>query len=260
MASPTALRVAYRDLLIYKRIWKENFLASFLQPMMFLLGIGIGVGALVDRGPRSAELLDGVSYFGFYASALMATMAMFSASQEAMWPTMDGFQWSYAYKAMVSTPLAPRDVAAGLIVHYAARTLVGGVGVAIVLAFFDETRTWGLLAAIPVSVLTGLAFAVPILAWTSTRTSDQSFSAIMRFGIQPMFLFGGAFYPIEQLPDWLEPVAWVTPLWHGIELSRAAILGGASEGKVLMHLGVLLVIIVGAWLVCTVTFRRRLYP
>ena len=142
MNTPAALRVAYRDLVFYRRIWRANFAAAFVQPMLYLLGIGIGVGKLVDRGPDSAELLGGVSYFAFYSSALLATTAMFTASQESMWPTADGFQWSNAYRAMVSTPIEPRDVATGLMLYFTARTAIGATGVATVLALFDDTRSW----------------------------------------------------------------------------------------------------------------------
>jgi lipooligosaccharide transport system permease protein len=244
----------------YRRIWKSNLVGAFFQPVLYLLGIGLGVGALVDQGPNSAAVLDGFSYFAFYSSALIATMAMFTASQEALWPTMDGFQWSHAYRAMTSTPIAPRDVATGLTIFYAAKTTVGAIGVAVVLAFFDETRSWGLIGAVPAGVLTGLAFAVPLAAWTSSRTTPDSFPPILRFIIIPMFLFGGAFYPIEQLPDWLEPVAWVTPLWHGVELARGSILQTLPEGRGLLHVGVLCAYIVLGWMACVVTFERRLNP
>ncbi len=259
MTTPPALRVAYRDLVFYRRIWKANFIAAFVQPMLYLLGIGMGVGRLVDSGPDSADVLSGMPYFAFYSSALLATTAMFTASQEAMWPTMDGFQWSNAYRAMVSTPIEPRDVATGLTIYHAGRTAVGASGVALVLALFDDTRSWGLVAAVPAAVLTGLAFAVPIAAWTSTRTGDSSFPAILRFGIMPMFLFGGAFYPIEQLPDGLQPVAWITPLWHGVELCRGAVLGGLGAGEAVMHLGVLTTFVTVGWIACTVAFQRRLH-
>ena len=260
MSSPAALRVAYRDLVFYRRIWRSNLVAAFAQLMLYLLGIGMGVGALVDRGPGSAEVLGGVTYFAFYSSALLATTAMFTASQESLWATADGFQWSNAYRAMVSTPIAPRSVATGLLLYYAAKTAVGAVGVAMVLALFDDTRSWGLVAAVPAAVLTGLAVAVPLASWTSTRTTDSSFPAILRFGIIPMFLFGGAFYPIEQLPGWLQPVAWVTPLWHGVELCRGAILGGLSGAEAFLHVAVLSAFVTAGWVSCTVTFRRRLHP
>jgi len=80
----------------------------------------------------------------------------------------------------------------------------------------------------------------------------------MRFGITPMFLFGGAFYPIDQLPDWLQPVAWITPLWHGVELSRGAVLGGLGFSMALVHVGALLVFVVVGLLWANRTFTRRL--
>ncbi len=258
MNTPVVLRVAYRDFVFYKRVWKANVLGAFLQPMLYLLGFGVGVGALVDSGPGATELPGGVSYFAFYASALLATTAMFVAGQEALWPTMGGFQWTNAYHAMVSTPIDPGDIASGLAIYYAARTAIAATGVAGVLALFDETRTWGLLLAILAATLCGTAFATPLAAWTATRRTDNSFPAILRFGIIPMFLFGGAFYPIDQLPGWLQPIAWMTPLWHGVELCRGAILGGLSVGAATVHLAVLGGYTVVGWLACLVTFTRRL--
>jgi lipooligosaccharide transport system permease protein len=260
VATPAPLRVAYRDAVYYRRIWKENIVGAYVQPLLYLLGVGVGVGSLVDDGPASADLLGGVSYFAFYATALLATTAMFNASQEALWPTADGFSWSYVFWGMVATPIEPRDLATSRAIYFGGRTAVGAVGVATVLALFDGTRSLGLVAAIPVAVLCGLAFSMPIAAWTATRTSDKSYPSIIRFIVIPMFLFGGAFYPIEQLPDALEPVAWATPLWHAIELCRGLVLGGLGVGRGLVHLAVLLAYAIAGWAACTVTFRRRLYP
>ncbi len=260
MSTPGALRVVNRDLAFLRRIWKANLLGAVVQPLMYLLGVGIGVGSLVDEGTGNVELLGGVSYFAFYASAIVATASMFVGSQEALWPTMDGFSWSNAYRAQIATPLSPRDVAAGLMLHYAIRVGISSGGVALVLVLFDDTRGPGLIAAVPAGILTGLAFSMPLCAWTATRVTDNSFPAILRFAIIPMFLFGGAFYPIEQLPDWLEPVAWFTPLWHGVELCRGAILGGLAVGETVLHVGVLAAFVVVGFLLASVTFERRLRP
>ena len=257
MALPAPLRVANRDFVLYKRIWRENVIGAFVQPVLYLLGVGLGIGSLVDDGAGSTELLGDVSYFAFYASALLATTAMFNAGQEALWPTADGFQWSNAYRAVMATPLTPRDLAGGFAVRFAGRTLVTAVGVGAVLALFADTRTWGLLPAIPVAVLCGLAFAMPIAAWTSSRTGDASFPAIMRFVFMPMFLFGGAFYPIEQLPLAGQVIAWVTPLWHAIELSRDLILSGLDAGSA-GHLLVLVGYSVAGYLACAAVLERRL--
>lgn len=258
MIASGALRVVERDLVFFRRIWKAVVLSSVIQPLMFLLGVGLGVGSLVDRGPAAGDVLGDVSYFAFYATAIIATATMFVAGQEALWPTMDGFMWSNAYRAMLSTPIVSRDVVFGQLLRFALRSAITSSGVAVVLLAFDDTRSWGLVLAVPGGVLTGLAFAMPFAAWTATRDSDISFPAILRFIVIPMFLFGGAFYPITQLPAALQPVAWFTPLWHGVELCRGAVLGGLGLLDVALHVGVLGLYIAAGTAACLVTFDRRL--
>lgn len=251
-------RVYLRDWTASRRAWWSVLIGSIVQPLMFLLGVGLGVGELVDRGPAAGDVLGDTSYFSFYATALLATTAMFVVAQEALWPTMDGFTWSNAFQAMISTPLDATDIVLGKAIHYGVRGLITSGGVAVVLTLFGDTRTPALLPAALVGALTGLAFALPIASWTATRTTDASFPAILRFGIIPMFLFGGAFYPIEQLPDALQPIAWLTPLWHGIELCRGLVLGGLSVGAGVGHLAVLLGFIALGLAAATRTFDRRL--
>lgn len=259
MSTPAAVRVWESNLAVYKKVWKSNLLGSFVQPFLYLLGMGVGVGALVDQGPISAEVLGGVEYVSFLAPALIATTAMLVVVQEAMWPVMDGFMWSYAYRAMTATTLEPGQVAAGVALWHATRGLIVATGVATVLALFPQTRSWGLMPAVAFGVLTAMAFALPITAWSSSRESDQSFPAIMRFAVIPMFLFAGAFYPVEQLPDWLRPVAWATPLFHGVELCRGAVLGTLDVGPGLVHLLVLAGYAGVGFLLARRTFARRLH-
>lgn len=260
MRTPAAVRIAERELLLYRRIWRENIIGSFVQPFLYLVGVGVGVGSLVDDGGASAAVLGDVSYFAFYATALLATTAMFNTSQEALWPTMDGFRWSNAYVGMIGTPLEPRDLATSFILRFGGRALVTATGVASVLALFPSTRSPGLFAAVPIAILCGLAFAMPIAAWTGSRDVDNTFPAIMRFVIMPMFLFGGAFYPIEQLPQTLQYIAWFTPLWHAIELCRGAVLGGLTTASASGHLAVLVAYTAAGWVACTLVFDRRLRP
>jgi len=258
MSTPAAVRVWESNLAVYRRIWKSNLLGSFVQPFLYLLGMGIGVGTLVDQGPGSTDVLGGVEYVQFLAPALIATTAMMVVAQEAMWPVMDGFMWSSAYRAMTATPLEPGEIAAGVALWHGTRAALAATGVATVLALFPQTRAWGLIPAVAFAVLTGLAFALPISAWSSTRDSDQSFPAIMRFAIVPMFLFAGAFYPIEQLPGWLQPVAWITPLFHGVELCRGSVLGTLTMLEAAVHLAVLSAYALVGFLVCRRTFANRL--
>jgi len=126
-------------------------------------------------------------------------------------------------------------------------------------ALFPATRSWGLIPAVPFAVLTGMAISGPLTAWSASREAgDQSFPAIMRFAIVPMFLFAGAFYPISQLPGWLQPVAQVTPLYHGVELCRGAVLHTLGVGAAVVHVTVLVAYWLAGVAVCRRTFARRL--
>jgi lipooligosaccharide transport system permease protein len=116
-----------------------------------------------------------------------------------------------------------------------------------------------MLAALPVGVLTGLAFATPIEAWAVTRTRDSSFAMIFRFGMIPLFLFSGTFFPITQLPGWLRPVAYFSPLWHGVSLCRALNLGTADVGMALLHVSYLAILAGAGVLAGNRSYRRRLY-
>jgi lipooligosaccharide transport system permease protein len=244
---------------LYKRIWFSNAIGSLLQPLLYLLGMGVGVGALIDRGDRAERLLDGMSYLGFLAPGLIATTAMMTCATEAMWPLMSGFKWDQAFFAMTATPLRPREVLSGVALWLATRALIASGAVAIVLVLFDDTRSEGLVPAVGFAILTGLAFATPMAAWTATRDSDASYPAIMRFGLIPMFLFAGVFYPVDQLPAWLRPLAYGTPLYHGVELCRAAVLERLELGPAAGHVGVLLAVIGGGWFVASRNFTRRLF-
>jgi len=258
VATPAAVRVWGSSFALYRRIWRSNLLGSLVQPVLYLLGMGVGVGSLVDRGGPE-DVLGGVDYLTFLAPSLLATTAMIVVTQEAMWPVMDGFSWGSQYRAMAATPLEPANIVNGVSMWQATRGLIAASGVAIVLVVLPDTRSWGLVPAVLFAVLTGMAFAGPVMAWAATREgSDQSFSAISRFAIVPMFLFAGAFYPVTELPGWLQIVARCTPLYHGVALCRGAVLDTLGVAEAVGHVAVLL----GFWLVgltiSLVVFARRL--
>lgn len=260
MSTPSTVRVWEAEFTLYRKFWRSHALLAFVQPLLYLLGMGLGVGALVDENAASTASLGGLTYFQFLAPALLATTAMISQGQASLWPVLDGFMWSNRYTAMAATPLDPSHIASGVALWHATRGAIGVSGVALVLTLFDDTRTWGLLIAVPVAVLTGVAYALPLSAWSATRTEDASFPTIIRFGLLPMFLFGGAFFPIEQLPDWLQPIALITPLWHGVEVCRGVVIDGADPGNVAVHIGVLVAYALAGWIGCRVAFAKRLHP
>jgi lipooligosaccharide transport system permease protein len=258
MSTPAPIRVWESHFRLYRTIWRSNLMSAFLQPLLYLLGMGLGVGALVDRGDRADQLLDGLTYFQFLAPGLIATSAMMVTASESMWPVLGGFKWQRAYFAAAATPLSPTEIATGVGLWHATKALIAGGGVALALLCFADTRSPGLVLAVLFGGLTGLAFSSVIMAWTATREEDDSFPTINRFVITPLFLFGGAFYPIDQLPEWLQWVAKVTPLWHGVELTRAAVNERLEWDATMVHLGYLALFVVLGWASARRSFTRRL--
>lgn len=258
MATPAPLRVWEASLAVYRPVWRSNVISTLIQPLLYLLGMGVGVGSLVDRSAASAEVLGGVGYLAFVAPALLATTAMTAGSSESTWPVLEGFTWSRRYRAMGATPLSPADLVGGLALWHATRLAMAAGGVALALTLFDDTRRGGLVPAVAFAVLTGLAFSLPLSAWSATRRTELSFPAIQRFVVIPMFLFAGAFYPVTQLPAWLRPLAWATPLYHGVSLCRGAVLGTLGVGEAAGHLAVLVAVAAAGLAACRWAFARRL--
>lgn len=258
MSTPAAVRQWESHLRLYRTIWKSNVMASVVQPLLYLLGMGVGVGALVDRGQQSAQVLGGLTYLQFLGPGLIATTAMLVTSGEAMWPVLGGFKWQSNFHAAAATPLSPGDIAAGVFLWHLTKALIAGGAVAATLLLFGDTRSPGLVVAVLFGGLTGLAFSSVITAWTATREQDFSFPNINRFVVTPLFLFGGAFYPIAQLPTWMQWVAKATPLWHGVELTRNAVNHQLELQATLMHVGYLLLFVLAGWSLARRTFARRL--
>jgi lipooligosaccharide transport system permease protein len=252
-----ALRVLEYNLMAYRRVWRGTLFSTFLSPILFLAAMGIGLGSFVDQGGRGA--LGAVSYAAFLAPGLLAGQAMQTAGFESTYPIMGAIIWDRTYHGMLATPITVPGIVFGQLAWVALRlSLVATVFFLVMIGFGLVGSPLGVLA-IPVAVLTGLAFAAPIMAFAATQKNDQGFSAIFRFGLTPMFLFSGTFFPIEQLPSKLQIVAEILPLHHGVALARHLILGDeADRSDQLAHLIVLSAYIVLGTAAALYTFRRTL--
>ena len=184
---------------------------------------------------------------------------MQTAMGESTYPVMASVKWLKTYQAAAATPLRPADVFAGHLLFTTMRLAMNCTIFLAVMAAFGAVRSPWVIAALPVAVLTGLAFAAPIEAFAVTREKDQSFAMLFRFGMIPMFLFSGTFFPVTQLPAWIRPVAYVTPLWHGVALCRELSLGTATPASALGHVAYLLAVAGIGVVIGARTYRRRLY-
>jgi lipooligosaccharide transport system permease protein len=240
----------------YKRVWRGTIGTSLVNPLLYLAALGVGLGTIVDK---SSNAPAGVPYLDFIAPGLLAAAAMQTAATESSWPVMGAIKWTRTYYAMTATPLTERDVLIGHQLFVVTRVLTASAAYLIVVAVFGAVNSWLGLLAIPVAVLIGTAFSMPMAAYSASTESDSSFPPIFRFVIVPMFLFSGTFFPVSQMPLALELVAYVTPIWHGVELCRGLMLGTIELLPALGHAAYLLAWTIGGLALARGAYRRRLF-
>ncbi len=239
----------------YKRVWRGTAVTSVVTPIVYLLALGWGLGQFLNDVTYDGQTVD---YLTFVAPGLLAATAMQLATFESSWPVLSAIKWDRQYHAMLATPLRVSDVILGHQTFVAARLLAtSAVYIAVIAAFGAVESPLGILA-IPVAVLVGLAFSCPIAAWAAHTETEVSFVAIFRFIILPMFLFSGTFFPVENLPRVLEAVAYVTPVWHGVDLCRQLTLGDVELWSALGHLAYLVAFIAAGLAAARYTYRKRL--
>jgi lipooligosaccharide transport system permease protein len=255
MMSSPSLRQFEHDMLVFRRRWHSYLLSGISQPVLYLLSMGIGLGFYVNK---NGGLPGGVPYLEYVAPALLVTQAMMAAAFESAWPIMGKIVWDKTYQAALNTPIGATNLLAGDLMWIAFRAVLLSVLFFAVIVAFGAVSSPLALLAIPVAVLTAMAFAAPIVAFTATQKSDQPFNMLFRFGITPLFLFSGTFFPIENLPLFIQPLAWVTPLYHGVALARSLSLGQIDPLVDLIHVAVLASFVIVGIVAARITFRRRL--
>ncbi len=243
-------------LTVYKRTWKGTLISSFLLPLLYLAAMGIGLGSFVDSKGDGA--LGGVSYLQYIAPGLLASTGLQIAVGEATYPVMSGLKWQKFYYSMIATPLRPADVVYGQLGFIAFRvTSTCLVFLVVITAFGGLKSPLGVLG-LPIALLVGMAVAAPVAAYATKLENDAGFAMIFRFGVVPAFLFSGAFFPVSQLPNWIEWLAYVSPLWHGVELSRDLSLGTVDPWMALLNVGYLLAWFLAGTLLAVRGFTRKL--
>jgi lipooligosaccharide transport system permease protein len=235
----------------YKRVWRGTIGTSLVNPILYLTALGVGLGTLVDRTQNPP---GGVPYLDFVAPGLLAAAAMQTAANESSWPVMAATRWSRTYYAMIATPLTERDAFVGHQLFVLTRVLTSAAAYLAVIAAFGAVSSWLGLLVVPVAVLIGTAFSMPMAAMGTQVEDGRAFVTMFRFLIVPMFLFSGAFFPVSQLPLAFELAAYATPLWHGVELCRMLTLGDVEVGPAVGHVGYLL-----AWTLIGFELARRAY-
>ncbi len=209
-------RVIERNFLVYRRAWVV-FLTGFLEPVLYLFSIGIGVGGLVGE----FRLDDGslISYTAFVAPAMLAAAAMNGALYDATFGLFFRFKYDKLYDAVLATPLDPRDIARGELTWCLLRGSCYSAAFIVVMAGMGLISSWWGLLLLPSAMLIGFAFGGAGMALTTYMKSWQDFEYVT-LAIMPMFLFSATFYPLSTYPQALQWVVQVTPLYQGVVLCR----------------------------------------
>jgi lipooligosaccharide transport system permease protein len=225
--------------------WWTAILAFGLgNPVLYLLSVGVGIGALVDKAQSNG--VDGVPYLTFLAPALLATSAIQAAMDETSFPTLQGFMWDKSFFAMNATQLTGPAIVGGIMIASAFRCIFNTTVYALVLWAFGAVSPESIPVLVVSAILAGLGFAAIMLMTVSFVKQDDGFFAIVgRFIIAPMFMFSGTFYPLSNLPIYLQWIGWVSPVWHATDMGRALSYGHPVEPWMMtIHYAYLLLMLV----------------
>jgi lipooligosaccharide transport system permease protein len=246
-----ARRLVQRNILVYRHQWIIIVSGAF-EPVFYLLGIGLGLGAII----QSVPIADGreISYAAFVAPALLASAAMNGAVFETIFNVFFKLNYAKTYDGVLATPMGISEIAIGELLWALMRSTLYAVAMFVLMALMGLVLSpWGLLM-IPAALLTAAAFAAAGLAGTSFLRTVNDFDIPLGLIVMPMFLFSGTFFPIEAaLPGWLVTIITFTPLYHGIELIR-----GLSTGMIGIELLVSLGYLVAFFAICLWIAMRRM--
>jgi len=213
-----AFRFWQRNAFIFRRIFPESIAVNFLEPVIYLLAMGFGLGAYLST-------IGGLPYLVFVATGLVSTSAMFGATFECTYNAYVQMYYEKAYDGVITTPLNVEDVVVGEILWGATRSVLYGTVFLIVITIFGVVRSPLALLIPGLFLVSGLMFSVIGMTFTAVNPSIDYFTFYFALFITPMFMFSGIFFPLDALPAWVGTATWFTPLSHVVSLSRALILG-----------------------------------
>ncbi|HEX8781093.1 MAG TPA: ABC transporter permease [Nocardioides sp.] len=231
---------------VYKRTWRGGIISSFVSPLFYVVGMGVLLGGFIEGDP--ARLEGATSYLAFIVPGLVAAHAMQMAVGETTYPVMGGIKWQKTYLAQMATPLEVRDIVNAHLGFVLVRVASACAVFMLVLAPFGVFESWwGPVLAWLAQVLVGMAFGTVVFGVSARLRSEEGFGIIFRLGVVPLVLFSGAFFPVANLGPVLEWIARLTPLWHGVNLSRMLCLDTVDRPLALLHVVVLAAVTGFGW-------------
>jgi lipooligosaccharide transport system permease protein len=242
--------VLVREIVNFSSFWKSSTFSSTVDPTIYLLAFGFGFGSLVNR-------VAGYSYIEFVGTGIVATTVLFSGAFTAMYGTFVKFQFQRTYDAILAAPVDTEELVTGEGLWIAARTGVYGCVPMLVAIIFGLSPSWGMLLVPFIAALAGIGWAFTGIFIASKAKAIESFSYWQSGLLTPMFLVAGTFFPLSGLPTWARVLGNLNPLFHCVELVRAAVFG--FQGWVdVWHLAFLTGFALIMWRLAVKYMERRL--
>jgi lipooligosaccharide transport system permease protein len=216
--SPRLFRVWQRNLIVYMQRWKIRSLPPLLEPIFYLAAFGLGLGALIDHVAYQGTI---ISYPRFIAPALIAIAVMNNAFFETSYASFVRMYYQKTFDAMMTTPLTVQEIIAGEILWGATKAVIATVIMMVVISVFGLVSYPAGFLLLPLAFLGGLAFGGAGMICTALVPNIELFNLPVFLFITPMFLFGGTFFPLENMPGWAQTTAVFLPLTHLVNLARS---------------------------------------
>ncbi|MDG6103707.1 ABC transporter permease [Dactylosporangium aurantiacum] len=242
-------------LLRYRRTWRGSIVISVVNPLLFLIAIGVGLGELV----ADPQALPGGTYLRFVVPGLLIAAAMQTTYVESAGPVFQSIRGRHNYQAAAATPMWPETIFYGHLVFIILRVAVTSLLFAVVAAAMGALDPLRGLLVVGCAVLVGCAFAPCVAAMAVRVRRLSTMVAILRFIVMPMYMLSGTFFPLGTVTPMLRWIAQATPLWHGVELARDAAVGTATPTGVAVHAGYLTAMTFAGLYFARRNFRRNLY-
>jgi lipooligosaccharide transport system permease protein len=239
-----------RNLLVWKKLAIASVLGNIADPLLYMLALGYGIGAFVPE-------VGGMKYIAFIGTGMVCQSAMFTSSFEAMYSAFSRMHVQRTWEAIINAPLSLDDVVFAEWVWAASKAVVSTAAILAVIIALGFGHSWLALWIIPLGFLVGLTFGAFGLVMNSLAPSYDFFTYFFTLVLTPMLLLSGVFFPVDQMPASLQGVAAFLPLKHAIDLARPLLMGNVPA-DILLHIAVLLVYAVAAYLVALLLTRRRL--
>jgi len=238
-----AFRVWQRHLTVYTKLYKSSIALNFVEPVLYLAALGLGLGAFVQQ-------INGVPYIQFIAPGIIASSSMFAAIYECTYGTYVRMTYQKTFDAILATPVNIDDLVAGELLWGATKSLLYGAIIIIVISLFGLVDSPLIVLAVPALFITGLIFAEISVIFTAIVPGIDSFNYFYTLFMTPMFLFSGIFFPLDNLSPVVAKIAFFTPLYHLVNICRAL-----ASGNVGVCLGDIAWILAAVLLLAPFPFR-----